>query len=379
MFFVQAAVQFIVIALMPARFILAGLERFGPVTLSSLVTVAGSAASIIFVLTNGQGPLVLTICTGLSSIAGAVILAVFALRHIPLRLIIAAATLPRVRRLLRLGLPVFVVQITAFLLRQQSNKLILGAFLGAAALSVYEIAAKLYSLSTQAIDTTVSALLPHVSALTARSEHERVDNTFLYGSRYLCFLLTPALALLFFAAPGIVVVWCGAEFALAGTVARLLLVAPLFWPMLVIGDSLLISKDRTGLWAPWSTAAAVANVGLAVCLIKPFGLSGVAFASCLGGCLELLFYVRVIFKVSNVKFRQWVGQVALPGLGTIACAAASFFALERLMQPASLLSYGTVLVASLLISWLGIALLFMRPVERRMFAQWIRTGLKRPA
>ena len=373
MFFVQAGVQLLTFAVWPARPILAGFQRYGILAVGNILNVIGSTLAIIFVLVTGRGPLVLVALSGLFSVAVAGVLMVALLKTLPrhplsLRAVKAG---PQIRALLKLGLPLFLVQMTGFLIRQQSDKLIIGVFLSAAAVSLYEIPSKLFSLASQIVDTSTGSLLPYLSGLSARGEHERLQNTFIYGSRYLSLLICPLLGLIFIMAPTFVHIWLGPQFAVAGTIARILLAVPLLWPFTAIGDSILISMDKMSKWMPLALLAGVISIVLSLCLVRPFGLTGVAAASFFGGFLELVFYIPLFFHLTKTSFSGWLKSALVPGLISIAlCWCLSLLA-QRVFVIPSLWILAALSAAVLIIVWLVVWLIIMNRSERAMILQWV--------
>ena len=380
MFFVQAGVQGLTFISWPARPILAGFQRYGILALSTVLGVIGSTLAIVFVLVTGRGPLVLVALSGLSSVGVAGVLLVATGRILPRRsLRLRGLTLgPEIRHLLKLGLPLFVVQITGFLIKQQSDKIVLGVFLSAAAVALYEIPSKLMSLATQAVDTSVGSLLPYLSGLTARGEHDRVRNVYVYGSRYLGLLLCPLLGLLFIAAPTFVHLWCGPQFAIAGVAARILLAAPILWPFIAIGDSLLISMNKMSKWTPWALLAGVIGLGAALLLVRPFGLIGVAAASAIAAVSELLFFVPLLFRVTGARVSAWLRSAVIPGLVSILVSWALFLLAQRMFDLSSMGRLAAVCAGVIGIVWLMVWLLIMSTAERNMISDWINpAGLAR--
>ena len=372
MFFAQAGVQLLTFVTAPARQVLAGFQRYGMLALCNVLSVIGSTLAIVVVLVSGRGPLVLVALSGLASLVVALAFLLALLRAVP-RHSLSFRHIPRleIRKLLRLGFPLFLIQITSFLVMQQSDKLVLGVFLSAAALSLYEMPSKLFSLAQQALNTSVGTILPYISGLTARGEHKRVQNTFVYGSRYLSLLLCPALALLFIGAPSFISLWVGSQYAAVGTVARLLLVIPMFWPVMSIGDSVLVSMDKMGKWMPYAMTSGLLGLGLSLLLVRPWGLIGVASASFVAALCEFASFIWVVLRTARIDVKAWLSAAVVPGLCAIALSCGLFLLANWVLPVSSLWSLAALCVGILVVVWLIIGVVFTDQAERKMIWHWV--------
>ncbi len=330
----QAASQLLLWPMASGRHILAGLQRYGFIAGVAVFQACASGAAIVFVLLTGEGPLVLTGINIVVTVLSAALLFIAALRLLPTRPHLHLRS-SGARRLLTLGLPVFLVQMAAFLMRQQTDRLVLGIVLGAAAVGLYEAAAKLGSLVAQINETAVSALLPYVSRQQASTEAASQNpspsgeggaaaETFLSASRILAALLVPGIVLLFFYAPQLIALWTGPEFAVAGLPGRLLLLSQIFWPMAMAGDALIIGSGNMKRWMPFAIGVGLLNVVLSLVLVQVGGLVGVAAATAIAGLIEIPLYLAFIHRLTGLSLKLWFRRVVagiLPAVALITLIA----------------------------------------------------------
>ena len=331
MLWVYAGAQLLVWPANVGRLVLGGLQRYDWQMWVTIGQTVANAAAIVVVLALGQGPLVLTALYALTSLAAGgavVVLARRALPHgsVPRTAAIARTDLDKLRQVVGVGLPVFTIQIAALLMRQQTDRIVLGMFLGAAAVAIYEVAAKMSALVAQMNDLATSALLPYVSGLDAAGEKERTHLTFLYGSRYMGLLIVPVLVMLTVWAPQIVGVWVGGQIgdgsSQASLAARLLILSQFGLTLYMVADSLLISRGRFGKWAPYAVALAIFNVGVSIALVGRFGIAGVAAGTLAATVLEAPLYVRFVLRETGVSLSEWVRSTVGPALVATALTAA---------------------------------------------------------
>ena len=364
MLWVYAGAQLLVWPANVGRLVLGGLQRYDWQMWVTIGQTLANAAAIVAVLTAGQGPLVLTALYALSSLAAGgavVVLSRRALPHgsVPRTAAIARTDVEKLRQVVGVGLPVFTIQIAALLMRQQTDRIVLGMLLGATAVAIYEVAAKMSSLVAQMNDLATSAMLSYVSGLDAAGQEGRTHLTFLYGSRYMGLLIVPVMVILAVWAPQVVAVWVGGQIGdgstQAAVAARLLILSQFGLTLYMVADSLLISRGRFGRWAPYAVALAAFNVAVSIALVGRFGIAGVAAGTLAATVLEAPLYVRFALRETGVSLSDWVRSTVGPALtataltAALATAAANVVPLANLTQLA--LAAAVVLGAAYLVTY----------------------------
>jgi O-antigen/teichoic acid export membrane protein len=94
----------------------------------------------------------------------------------------------------------------------QADKLIVSRVLGLAAVSFYEVAARLASFMRAVPLVMLSALIPATSELGARKDSGKIERTYLIISKYIAILTVAAVAFLLLDASSIVRLWLGKSF-----------------------------------------------------------------------------------------------------------------------------------------------------------------------
>lgn len=351
MLYIHASTQIVVWPSNGARQVLAGHQAYATIARISIAVSLGSAGAVFGVLLSDQGPLVLTAATALFAALGSVALIVAAVRKFPSGFLKSGFSWASVRSVVRESLPIFVIQVSAFLMRQQADRLVIGSLLGATYVAFYEVAAKLAGLVIQVSDLGASALLPYASRLEAADEQVQLRCVFIQGSRFLTQILTPGIVVLIVWIPRIILVWCGPDFAVATMASRLLVASQLLLPMIVAGDCIFISKGRYHRWAPWAIGIALVNVTMSLVLVWLIGITGAALSTLVVCWIEAPIYARLASRELSISSRTWWTQVLIPGtlyIGISVIPASVLFIVLPLGALFTIFGFG----ASVLISYL---------------------------
>lgn len=376
MLWIYAGAQLLVWPFSAARHTLAGLQRYHWLMWVTVGTTFANAAAIGYILWSGEGPLVLTALYALITVSAA--LATGLLAHVALpaaarprasaRQMRARINPLRVRQIVELGLPIFTIQVAAFIMRQQTDRLVLGVFIGVAAVALYEVAAKLGTLVAQLIDLAISAILPYVSGLEAAGDQARIKFAFLYGSRYIGLAVLPIIALLVAWAPQITRIWVGdalgADPAASITAMRLLVLSQVGSALYMVIDPIMVGKAKLRGWATLAVLLAVVNLVLSLALVDRYGLVGVAGATLFAATLEAPFYVRFIVKHAEVRISEWLRLAVAPAFGVAALTAASCAAIAVARPLTSLASLGVASATVMSVSY-GLTVAVIMTKEER--------------
>jgi len=329
-FLFRAMLAFYVLAQLivwPAKIgniILAGRQRYDVIALVNAAVALTNACAIIAVLLLGRGPLVLTACFVVISTTASVALAVYALqtesrrtRSLPNEKygtgrFFSTLTSGTSRHLLRVALPIFFIQVAVFSVQQQTDRVILGIMIGAAAIALYEAAAKLGALLFQIIGLAISATPSFVAHKETITTREGMNTFFITGSRYLSLLLIPTFAALLVFAPAIIQVWMGSDFAVSATAAQFLIASALPFPLLILIDSILIARDQYKVWLPYAILVAVINLIFTVFLVYQLGFVGVAIGTFIACLSDIACKLWVLHAKIRCSVRRWARRVVLP-------------------------------------------------------------------
>lgn len=201
----------------------------------------------------------------------------------------------------------FIVASIGVTILYQLDKLLLGSFLSAAAVTYYVVPGSLANRIQGAAAAATQIVFPASSALFARGRQDSLLRLYRDGTR-LTFVLVAALAvpMAVFAEP-FLLHWVGADFARESSVVMVLLVATyalLGFTGVAWGLAFGSGHARTN--AVFVLGMAVLDVGLLLVLVGPYQLTGAAVAflvSAAVGAPALIAYVeRTVVGLSGVEF-----------------------------------------------------------------------------
>lgn len=215
----------------------------------------------------------------------------------------------------------------AELLNGQVDKVVLGFMVGAASVGLYDLGMKLSLLAAVLPSLLLPVVLPTSSLLAARGDRDRLEALYRRGTKYVGWVLAPAVVFLLVAAPELLRLWIG-EGALpqAATVTRLLVLGSA--PLLALGVSRLVARGigvpELEMWA--SLGMAGANLVLSVALVSWLGAIGAPLGSCcaglLGGAIFLVAFNRKIATRYGFRpLRPLAGPAAVAALAGLAALA----------------------------------------------------------
>lgn len=344
---------------------LAGMQRFDLIARVALFLVLAEVVGAVIVLITDSSPLLLGTIRGIALAFGGVAYRVMLRRTLKDK---ALPNRTRVTELLKAGAPVFTMQVAQILNKQQTDRLVIGLFLGPAAVTVYEVAAKLASLVATFMGVLSSAILPVAARLNAQRHEASLRALFERGSHLITMAVAPVAAGLIVIAPSFLVQWGGSTFAASATPARLLLAAQLLVPLYTVGDSILISKRRFHIWIPGGIVLALLNVVLSVVLVGPWGVTGVAFGTLVSAFIEIVWYMWLFVGEVGISLRAWLTKTVLPLYALLIVPAALIGAGLTTSLRESMLGLAVLGVTSVAVYWL-LALRFTLTPELRMQLQ----------
>lgn len=347
-----------------ARDGLSGLQRYHLVSAVALAMVAVDVAGVIYVLVSHHGPVVLMTVRAFEVVLASLLDIGLLWGVLPKAARRISASVADVKEIIRSGSAIFALQVTNVLCRQQTDKLVLGVFLGPAAIALYDIAAKLHSLISTAINLTMSAVLPVVAELNAGERQDELRSLFLRGTKLIATLTAPLIAILLAMAAPLIAAWCGPAYAAAAPVAQVLLLSQALLPLYQLGDQVLIGRDRFRLWVPGGVTTAIVNVILSVVLVRTLGMIGVALGTLIAMLIEFPWYASVFAKEMHLSIRSWLRSTAWPTYPLLLVPAVVAFLGAHTFLGHSLLGLATVAAVAAATYWAGTFFAGYSPVER---------------
>jgi O-antigen/teichoic acid export membrane protein len=248
------------------------------------------------------------------------------------------------RRLLSFGGAVLMVSLCSLLI-EQTDRVVVAAFLPVAEVTHYAAAWKLYMLAFALTTTVVQAIAPIAAQFHGRRDVEGLRVLCLRWTKYALIVAWPLVASIGLAGGVLLRLWMGERFAGVLPVVQVLLLGFVVTAHNHAGYSALLGMRRIGALVPWYfVPQALLNLALTILLIPRFGIVGVALGTAIPAvALEPLF-LRFLFNALDIDWRAFVRVAVISTAIPAAAAFAPVIFLYLWLGPHSLsLLFATVL------------------------------------
>ncbi len=211
----------------------------------------------------------------------------------------------------------------------QTDALVITAFMGAAAVTPFALAASLVNQSRQLVHAAAWVLSPTASEMETRGEQEKLQGMMVLGSKYGVLVSWPVLLALVIFGPNILTTWVGPRFAEASGLLTILAVPTLIALPQAAASSVLFGISRHRGVVGLSLLNAVLNLGLSLWWVHPLGLTGVAW----GTAVPLFLVAGVAMMVFGArKLEMPVGRYLWEGLARPGLVSMAFVPPALLVQ-----------------------------------------------
>ena len=296
-----------------AVYVLGGFQRYTITARVQLGVTLTTVCAYIVVLQMHWGPLALFTATSTIMFTGSIVNIFAARRQLAgARVSPFNAKLVHLSHIFSFSWAIFLMQLSTIIVFQNADRLVLGIFLGMAAVALYQPAAQFQSLIVQLVAFTNSAVMPFASHLHASQAAEKLRLLFLRGTKYTLVFVTPVIVVLMVLARAILGRWVGPEFALQASNARILLLPQLLIVGGVIGDSIITGQGKLPKRLPYSLAMTAGNLFLSIVLVQRLGILGVVLGTAIPYLIDYPIHMWWLLRELDVPARRWFGEVVAP-------------------------------------------------------------------
>jgi O-antigen/teichoic acid export membrane protein len=246
------------------------------------------------------------------------------------------------------------------------DRLVLGIFASPAEIGLYEGPIRAHNAFYALSGALGVATLPTAAALQAAGDRARLSRLVLTGSRLSLAAVVPLCVTAIVLAGPALELWLGERFR-PGATALALLVAP--W--LVFGALALTPNFLVGAGAASATAralglAAAVNLAVSLALTPSLGVEGPAIGTAAGYLVAAPLLIRAALSVAEVPFARLIREAWLPAAGLGLALAAALVLVRLVAEPEGAAALLPLAVGAPVLYWIGYALLFLGPEERRL-------------
>ncbi len=299
--------------------VLEGLQRFYLLNFTSIGATMLRAVAIVITIQHGHGLLAVAAITVLMPLISGLVNAIVVLSILPLRLSIKNFNRESVRRIATYSSSTLII-IVAARLRFKTDAMVIGKFVGAAAITYFTIGSRLVDYAGEVVSGLAQVFVPMSSQSDATGDLTGLRKIFVAGNRACALVIFPMAAILIILGKSVIEAWVGARYVATSYPVLLVLVIPstLMWAQSASGRVLFgMAKHKT--LAIVTLLEGSANLFLSILLVRRFGILGDAAGTAIPlACTTLFFLPRHLCRVLKLRIGIYLREAFL--LPVMLCA-----------------------------------------------------------
>jgi O-antigen/teichoic acid export membrane protein len=287
--------------------IVAGVQRFDWQNGIEITVAIFRALAIIIVLTRGYGLLGLAWVHLLFIVlSGLAYLAASSHLYRDLKVSLRGCAASKIRLILSFGTFILLLDLARQMILY-TGSVVIGSFLPVAAVTLFVIASNLVIYARSLILGISTILLPRASATEAAGQQSELRRLLLRSARWATLIILPIVVTFYFRGETFIGLWMGPSYAQSsGGVLRILSLALGFMGSTHVGTAVMLGIGRHRALAPAVLIEAACNLALSICLVRQWGINGVAWGTTIPSLVvSLVFwplYARRVLRIALVDF-----------------------------------------------------------------------------
>ena len=271
--------------------VLEGLQEFSVLNWTSIISTLVRAALTVVVLQHGYGLLTVALVTVSLPLFTSVIRSIIAMRMLPAPLGFRYVDRKTFRDIAQYSGTTMLMIVSARL-RFKSDSVIIGTFLSSAAITYFNIGARIVDYAGEVVESLAQIFVPMSSHSDALGDVDRLRKIFVAGNRFCAFIIFPICAILIILGKSVIEAWVGKAYVAKSypVLLILLLSTTLMLAQAASGRVLMgMSKHRT--WAIVALLEGVVNIALSIALVRPYGIVGDALGTAIPLAVTMIFFL----------------------------------------------------------------------------------------
>ena len=267
---------------------------------------------IVFYLRRGYGLITVALITAGLPALGSIVRAIIALRSLPIQFSRRYVNREGFRHMANYSGVTFVILI-AWRLRFKTDALVIGTFVSSAAITYFYAGSRLVDYAGEVVSSLAQLFVPMSSQSDAAGNMDRLRKIFIVGNRACAFVIFPITATFVILGKSIIEVWVGKKYVAQGYPVLLTLILP-YTLMMIQGASsrILFGMSKHGKLAVVTMAEGIANLGLSILWVRPYGILGDAFGTAVPMIGTYIFFMpRHLCSRLSIRISTYVRQAYL--------------------------------------------------------------------
>jgi O-antigen/teichoic acid export membrane protein len=270
---------------------LEGLQKFYILNWTSIASTLLRAALIVLVLERGLGLLTIAFITVSLPFAISIVRTAIAFRLLPVPLERRYIDSAMFRKVAVYSGTTFMIMV-AGRLKFKTDEIVIGAFLSAAAITYFNIGARIVDYAAEVVVSLAQIFVPMSSQSDATGETDRLRKIFVLGNRSCAFVIFPISAILIILGKSVIEVWVGRQYISTSYPVLVIMIIPsTIWLAQGASGRVLFGIAKHGTWAVVTLIEGVCNLGLSILLVRPYGIIGDALGTAIPLTCSMVFFM----------------------------------------------------------------------------------------
>ena len=292
---------------------LEGLQRFYLLNFTNIIALVLRAILTVMALRRGYGLLSVGLITVLLPLLSSVARAVLVFRILPIPIGWKYVDRSVFSEMANYSGVTFVIQV-AYKLRFKTDVVVIGKFLGSAAITQFSIGGRLVDYATEVVGSLAQIFLPMSSQSEAKGDLKQLRKIFVAGNRACALVIFPVTAILVTLGKSVIEAWVGRKYVAGSYPIMLVILLPTTLilaqnatPRVIYG----MAKHRTLAWI--TSIEGVANLILSIVLVRSTGPMGGVMGDAIGTAVPLSFTAlyftpRYLSRLLGVRVRTFLRE-----------------------------------------------------------------------
>lgn len=292
--------------------ILEGLQRFYVLNWTNLASTLVRAALIVHFLNRGHGLLTIALITISLPMLTALIRGVIVLRFLSIPFGLRYVDRSAFREMVNYSGVTFMI-IVSGQLRFRTDEIVIGTFISSAAITYFNIGARIVDYAGQVVHGLAQIFIPMSSQSEATGNMERLRKIFIAGNRFCAFTIFPICAILIILGKSVIEAWVGGKYvAQSYPVLLIMLIPSTLMLAQAASGRILFGMGRHRTLAIVTLVEGVANLILSILLVRPYGIVGDAVGTAIPLTCTMVFFMPFhLCRQLGIRVRAFLRQAYL--------------------------------------------------------------------
>jgi len=303
--------------------ILEGLQRFDILNWTSIASTLVRAALIVVFLKLGYGLLTVALITVALPILTSLIRVAAVKELLPVSFGWSYVNRATLREMGNYSGVTFMI-IVAGRLRFKTDEIVIGTFLSAAAITYFNIGARIVDYAGEVVTSLSQIFVPMSSRSDATGNIDRLRKIFVAGNRFCAFIIFPICALLVILGKSVIEVWVGKNYIVQSYPVLVIMLIP---------STLMLAQSASGRVLFWmathrtlsiaTLVEGISNLILSILLVRPYGIIGDAVGTAIPLTCTMVFFLPIhLCRQLGIRLQTFLREAyTLPLLACIPLTA----------------------------------------------------------